>query len=182
MERICPICGEGFAFSPSRNMKYCSRECTAAGKIVGNVICICEICGKAYLVKPWRRSKGTRYCSKRCLGKARAKGMTGENHPSWKGGITPENKAIRASAEYGEWHKAVFARDNWTCQDCGMKSKDIHAHHIFTFADFPEHRFSVWNGVTLCAKCHRRTHSKNPTYHSNDLSKITLEPEDDYSD
>jgi hypothetical protein len=39
---------------------------------------------------------------------------------------------------------------------------DIHAHHVFEFADFPEHRFSLWNGVTLCPYCHMKAHGYEP--------------------
>ncbi len=45
----------------------------------------------------------------------------GEQHPLWKGGVTPENIKARHSIEYRLWREAVFARDNWTCQYCKIK-------------------------------------------------------------
>ena len=87
------------------------------------------------------------------------KGRCGEKCPSWKGGISPINAAIRNSAEGREWRESVFRRDNYTCQDCGVKG-DIHAHHINSFADFPLLRFDMDNGVTLCRECHGRRHGR----------------------
>lgn len=79
---------------------------------------------------------------------------SGENHWNWQGGITEENHAIRTSLEYKEWRMAVFKRDNWTCQECGKKCSDIHADHIKPFSLYPELRFEVSNGRTLCENCH----------------------------
>jgi len=55
-----------------------------------------------------------------------------------------QNQLQRKSKEYKEWRKAVFERDNYTCQECGSK-KDLHPHHIKHFAKFPKLRFVVTN-------------------------------------
>jgi hypothetical protein len=86
----------------------------------------------------------------------------GSNHPNWKGGITEVNQSIRNSEEYKLWRLAVLKRDNYTCIWCGFKSKgtkpaDIHADHIKPFSLFPELRFAIDNGRTLCVPCHRST-------------------------
>ena len=49
----------------------------------------------------------------------RSVAMKGSNCHLWRGGITPINKVIRSSLKYKLWREAVFARDNWTCKDCG---------------------------------------------------------------
>lgn len=86
--------------------------------------------------------------------------MCGEKNWNWKGGITEENERIRHSVEYIAWRKEVWKRDNWACRDCGKKckNKDIVAHHLKLFSCFPELRFSVDNGITLCRSCHARLH------------------------
>lgn len=89
-------------------------------------------------------------------------GKRGEKCHLWKGGLTNKNLAIRLSPECREWRKAVLARDNYTCQNCGTHGGWLQAHHIKRFALFPELRFEVSNGQTLCEPCHRKTHRKSP--------------------
>ncbi len=76
----------------------------------------------------------------------------------WKGGITPENKKTRRGIETLLWREAVFARDNWTCQKTGVKGDRTNAHHIQNFAQFPELRFAIDNGITLSEKSHMEFH------------------------
>lgn len=83
--------------------------------------------------------------------------VSGCNNPNWKGGITPINEKIRKSIEYKLWRKAVFERDNFTCKFCGQVGGKIQADHIKPFALFPELRFAIDNGRTLCENCHRKT-------------------------
>lgn len=83
---------------------------------------------------------------------------SGANNHNWKGGITTENNRIRSSMEYKEWRKAVFERDNYTCQHCFKRgSITLHADHIKQFAYYTELRLDVSNGRTLCKDCHKET-------------------------
>ncbi len=79
----------------------------------------------------------------------------GAKHPNWKGGITPENQRVRNSREMKAWRDAVFSRDQFTCLDCGQIGGKLEADHIKPFAYFPELRFDISNGRTLCFTCHR---------------------------
>jgi hypothetical protein len=81
----------------------------------------------------------------------------GSNSNLWKGGVTPINILIRSSFEYKQWRKAVYERDNYTCQECHERGGKLHPHHIKSFSDYPELRFDVSNGVTLCESCHKKT-------------------------
>jgi hypothetical protein len=72
---------------------------------------------------------------------------------------TPNKERIRKSIEFRLWREAVFARDNWTCQDCNVRGSELHAHHIKSFSKYPELRFAIDNGVTLCKECHKKTES-----------------------
>lgn len=82
----------------------------------------------------------------------------GEKSHLWKGGITEKNQKIRTGIEYRLWRESVFARDNWTCQECGKRGNgDLNAHHIKEFSNFPELRFAIDNGTTLCRICHKKT-------------------------
>jgi hypothetical protein len=82
----------------------------------------------------------------------------GSNHHFWKGGITPINVKIRTSVEAILWRKSVYERDKYTCQKCAKVGNKLRAHHINNFADFPELRFAIDNGITLCNNCHKGFH------------------------
>lgn len=88
----------------------------------------------------------------------------GEDNHFWKGGKTEEYRRIKQSGEYRAWRKAVFERDNYTCQHCGIKNGkgvgrtiELHPDHIKPQSQYPELRFDIDNGRTLCAECHRKT-------------------------
>lgn len=89
--------------------------------------------------------------------------LRGVNHHHWKGGITRTTKAIRTSLEYKNWRRFVFERDGYTCLSCGIRGNQtggyLQAHHIQPFSVFPEYRFDVSNGITLCLECHKETDS-----------------------
>jgi hypothetical protein len=81
----------------------------------------------------------------------------GEKGNNWQGGITPINTKIRNSLEYRLWRESVFERDNWTCVFCGIRGGKLNADHIKPFSLFPELRFAIDNGRTLCVACHKTT-------------------------
>lgn len=96
------------------------------------------------------------------VGKSMPPHPRGEKHYKWKGGVTPEHVKIRHSLEYRMWRESVFKRDNYTCIWCGARNGngkriELHADHIKPFAFFPELRFAIDNGRTLCKPCHKTT-------------------------
>jgi 5-methylcytosine-specific restriction endonuclease McrA len=56
-----------------------------------------------------------------------------------------------------EWRKSVFARDDYTCQRCGVKGGRLEAHHIKAYKPYPQLRHVLSNGMTLCKPCHSKT-------------------------
>jgi hypothetical protein len=82
-------------------------------------------------------------------------GNMAEQHWAWKGGVSSINARIRSSSEYKVWRESVFIRDRWTCQHCFKKPRYVEADHIKPFVDYPQHRFDVNNGRTLCRRCHK---------------------------
>lgn len=56
------------------------------------------------------------------------------------------------------WRKAVYEKDGWVCQACGKHSGELNAHHLDAYDSYPEKRFSLENGVTLCPSCHTKFH------------------------
>lgn len=89
--------------------------------------------------------------------KNRTLSQSGANNGAWKGGVTPKNTSIRNSAQYANWRKSVFTRDGYTCQQCKARGVPLHADHVMPFSQFPDLRFEVLNGRTLCVPCHRQT-------------------------
>ena len=83
----------------------------------------------------------------------------GAKHWNWQGGISDNHSKLRSEnrAKLSEWRKAVYGRDYYTCQNCGgrgSRNQRLNAHHIKSFTKYPELRFEVRNGITLCEKCH----------------------------
>lgn len=84
--------------------------------------------------------------------------IAGEKHFNWKGGVTKERQRIQITIEYKQWRMKVFNRDKFTCRECGDdRGGNLQAHHIKSFAEYPELRFIVSNGITLCKECHKKT-------------------------
>jgi 5-methylcytosine-specific restriction endonuclease McrA len=84
----------------------------------------------------------------------------GNKSSTWKGGITPQNHIIRNNIEIKLWRKACMERDNYTCQKYGTRGGELRIHHINNFAEFPELRTSIENGITLSKKAHDEFHKK----------------------
>lgn len=164
----CGYCGKPFTIGnwlvERGSGKYCSRKCRIEAKR-SKVEVTCSWCGKEILVCPDRLQNKDTHCSRACKAMTMRTKYIGEDSWSWKGGATSEDKRIRSTAEYKDWRESVFARDDWTCQDCGARNGNgrrvvLQAHHIFPFKDFEEHRLCTWNGTTLCLACHHLSHGR----------------------
>ena len=92
---------------------------------------------------------------------------TGELASNWQGGKTLEQAMIRTSEQYKIWRHDVFSRDNFVCQMPGCPGdRYLESHHVRTFSKFPELRFEVNNGITLCRQCHNSTKNREENYES----------------
>ena len=91
-------------------------------------------------------------------------------------GVKPRTYFLRhrdkhGAAEDRDWRKAVFQRDNFTCQKCGKRGGRIQAHHIKPFKAFPKLRHVLSNGATLCLDCHKKTDTYGwANYHRSRIS------------
>lgn len=158
--KICSGCREPFQCRKTAT-RFCSRSCGARSRLpstYGNrgVKKGTEPWNKGinYIRPDYRHSEQTR--------QAISRAQLGNGRPR----KTPENYRLRRSERYRVWRKAVFERDDYRCQaeGCGARSTkgcrvEIQAHHIKEFALYPELRFEVSNGLTLCRPCHIKTES-----------------------
>ena len=135
----------------------------------------CLKCGADFNVRSISHSK--KYCSRSCSGlansirKSNLKKCVGPEHWNWKGGISTASHLERTSANSLNWRKLVFVRDGYVCSVCGTSKPRIHAHHIFEWSKYPELRYDVDNGVTLCSMHHQELH---PNIVLNDTRKYFL--------
>ncbi|WP_373561663.1 HNH endonuclease [Bacillus sp. AFS073361] len=66
---------------------------------------------------------------------------------------------MRALPEYRGWRKEVYEKDSYTCQHCLDKTGgNLVAHHLYSWNRYPNLRFDVNNGITLCKDCHKDFH------------------------
>lgn len=153
---VCP-CGVKFSSKICENQKYCCRDCWRKYQPK-----------RVYSEYTRKLISDSRLGEKNAnYGKPRSKeikeriadAMRGEKSHLWKGGRTKITQLIRCSHEYIKWRKSVYNRDKYTCQDCFKKGGRIHAHHIKPFSKYPELRFVLENGRTLCLSCHNKLHN-----------------------
>jgi len=118
----------------------------------------CLNCSKDFLVQPWDAKRGRKFCSEKCRSSYNA---SKDRHWNWQGGISTKWDMLHNSSEYKEWRMAIYKRDHFKCQECGVgqsKKNKLHAHHIFTKKEFPDFVLELGNGITLCSICHQEIH------------------------
>ena len=81
------------------------------------------------------------------------KNLKGENSSRW---IKDRNKLKidrqkSYDTKYKYWMLEVKKRDNWKCKisssDCNGR---LESHHILNWKDYPNERYNINNGITLC--------------------------------
>ena len=120
----------------------------------------CDCCGKqdsiTYNNYQKTNHNGKIYC-KKCATKLF---YAGENHPNYKKEKTPEERERkRLYPENFQFIKEVLARDNYTCQCCGISGGYLEVHHLDGYDWCIEKRTDNTNGITLCDKCHSNFHA-----------------------
>jgi 5-methylcytosine-specific restriction endonuclease McrA len=155
----CLDCGKHLSEHKCKRCKSCAHKGKLNHAYKGKVKRQCNACRKDFYVFPAHIKRGGIFCSDICRLKILNENQKGEKNRNWKGGIYPINKLIRASLEFKLWRKAVFERDNYTCVWCSQYGGVLNADHIKPFADYPELRFAIDNGRTLCVSCHKKTNT-----------------------
>jgi len=170
----CNNCGKQFWHQGKTERRFCCHKCCTdyySGEQNPNwskKISQCEWCETEFEHHP---SVKRRFCSHECHEAYQQEDPA--NNPTWKGGVTPELELARARMVYKHWQKAVFERDNWECKICGKHGGGLHAHHLYSFREFPHLRYSIPNGHTLCKSCHMKLNRHEDDY----LRSVGLDPQ-----
>lgn len=92
------------------------------------------------------------------LGKKRPD-VSGANSWKWRKdrNAVLEKHRVRGSLDWKQWRASVFARDNFTCKECGVRGVYIEPHHIIPIRSNWNKLFDLNNGITLCRPCHKKT-------------------------
>ncbi len=87
----------------------------------------------------------------------RIENKSGKNHYRWIEDRKIINKGERNNPEYKQWVRKIKNRDDWKCK---IKSNDCKGycivHHILPWRDYPNERYNINNGITLCQAHHPR--------------------------
>src|SRR3990167_2505479 len=75
----------------------------------------------------------------------------GENNGNWKGNQSEQEikHRLRGRIEWKIWRNQIFARDNYSCQECGVHGGYLEPHHIVPLKVDIKKVFEVNNGITL---------------------------------
>ena len=101
----------------------------------------------------------------------------GKDNSNYNPDLTDKEREVkRNTPENTIWRKSVYERDDYACQKCGKKGIYLEAHHKENWADNPELRYVVDNGITLCKECHRTGpnafHKQYGRYHTTAIQTI----------
>ncbi len=169
----CVGCGKDFK-QKITNQKYCSYECYHKYDLrykegenhFGKGIVITEERKKNLSASTKQQWKQGVFNDR--LKMLRENPLRGVEHYNYKNGSGDIRQKIHSLYEYKDWRKAVFARDNYTCQKCGKHGCYLEVHHKRSFSEIlKEHNIKthleavkcaelldIDNGVTLCVDCH----------------------------
>lgn len=160
----CLQCGNEYTYHRSQPLesKYCSRKCQCLGHI------------KKMNQRRSETSKDTpggmlgkkhSYETKLKISLNRKGKYTGENNKNYINdrSLLKGRHARRTfhDYDYKKWRTEVYTRDNFKCKiDDDKCSGRLEAHHILPWRDYPELRYKINNGITLCHAHHPRKRSE----------------------
>lgn len=83
--------------------------------------------------------------------------LLGSNNPNWVAdrSLLVKNEKKHLDSKYKIWMNGVKNRDGWKCRinnsDCNGQ---LESHHILNWKNYPELRYEINNGITLCHAHH----------------------------
>lgn len=158
----CETCNQEMAmpFWLSKVTRFCSKKCSGQDKVKKSQKVInCLVCKKDVKI---RNSQKQIFCSPECYwttidGKklnSLSKGTLG-----WRKNIDLLTKSEKKhlDTQYRQWMFSVKNRDKWKCRIADINCDGrLEAHHILNWKEYPELRYEINNGITLCHAHHPR--------------------------
>ena len=139
-----------------RSGKLVATRCVGQKNGMAIWECSCECGNKTKVTSGNMTSGNTRSCG--CLSR-------GTNSHRYNPNRTDEERLRHRYELNGGngnvWSNSIMTRDDYTCQICNKHGCKLNAHHLNGWNAFPEQRFDLDNGVTLCTDCHKEFHSQH---------------------
>jgi len=138
--------------------KYSIKNGIEKYQNISKIAVLCAYCGAEFKgVVEKRRPNKKHFCCKDHYSKWQEENAIPENSNFYIDGrnARTDKHLYRKTSKYREWRKQVYERDNYTCRICDHKGGKLEAHHIKPQRLYPELRYDINNGVTLCMRCHK---------------------------
>lgn len=175
LEKECSRCESTFVVSNPgfKNQRFCSVSCASKGNTRRLGQKHSEETKKKMSLASLGKSKSVEHRANMSLARTGIKmpavsvakrgiklpSITGPNNPRWISDrmLLKDDHKDRGGQLHREWSKSVKNRDSWKCKinnnDCDGR---MEAHHILGWTKYPELRYEINNGITLCHAHHPR--------------------------
>jgi len=139
--------------------KFCSHSCKS------RFTCKKHIAGKKHIEETLKKISSSRIGKPHILTpegkKSFTEKMSRQNNWKWIEDrtklVTSKGSEERRSSRYKDWRRQVCNRDKWKCRisniDCNGR---LEVHHILGFTEYPELKYDINNGISLCHFHHPR--------------------------
>lgn len=185
-QKLCILCKKKYGFPSNQKRteywkkyrekhdpykKYFCKKCGKSFKAGGSRSKFCDKCKEKECLNcetffiPLHSQYQKKFCCKRCYSEFQKGKQIPPNIQNKRGKkprtyhLNPNKRSKHGGAVYSEWRTAIFKRDEYTCQRCGTVGEKLNADHIKPWAKYPELRYKLSNGRTLCILCHKKSDS-----------------------
>lgn len=155
INKKCVVCGKAFEVVKSMSNRYvcCSKNCTKIHRMTYN-----NGFKKGHIVNftPEIREKISLGLRGKLKSEEHKQKIRISKTKELNNLILREHDRIRHSGEYLKWRMYCIIRDNFACAICLETGCKLEVHHIQSFSKYPNLRFNINNGITLCKECHAK--------------------------